>query len=105
MDAARILRTARRSAGLSQRDLAEVSGVKQPAIARIESGSVVPRADTLDRLLKSCGQELHMRERLGEGVDRTLIREMLKLTPVERLESSVSAARAIGELIGKARGR
>lgn len=105
MDAAKILRSARRNAGLSQRELAEASGVKQPAIARIESGAVVPRADTLDRLLKACGQELHMRQRLGDGVDRTLIREMLKMTPQQRVETGVLAAGAIGGLIGKARMR
>lgn len=105
MDAAKILRAARRSAGLSQRELAASSGVKQPAIARIESGAVAPRTDTLDRLLKACGQELHMRQRLGEGVDRTLIWEMLKMTPRERIQTGVIAARAIGELTGKARTR
>jgi DNA-binding XRE family transcriptional regulator len=38
---------ARRSAGLTQRQLAERSGVPQPTIARIESGKQMPRADTL----------------------------------------------------------
>jgi predicted transcriptional regulator len=28
--------------------------VAQPAVARIESGAVVPRVDTLDRLLAAC---------------------------------------------------
>jgi len=50
MDAARTLRDARRRAHLTQRALASRSGIPQPAIARIERGTVVPRVDTLDRL-------------------------------------------------------
>src|SRR2546430_2203341 len=43
----RLLSYARRSAGFSQRQLAERSGIPQPAIARIESGRSTPRLDTL----------------------------------------------------------
>ena len=38
---------ARESQGLSQRDLAELSGIKQPAIARMESMKSIPKIDTL----------------------------------------------------------
>ena len=38
---------AREARGMTQRDLAEASGLKQPAIARIESHRSVPRVDTL----------------------------------------------------------
>ncbi len=41
--------------GYSQRDLAELSGIKQPAIARLETGGVIPRIDTLYKLLKPLG--------------------------------------------------
>lgn len=44
---------ARRAAGLTQRALAARSGVAQPHIARIESGRVVPTAQTLERLLQA----------------------------------------------------
>lgn len=49
---------AREEMGLSQRELAELSGVKQPAIARLESGAAVPRIDTLIRLLVPLGKTL-----------------------------------------------
>ncbi len=62
------LNGARRSAGLTQRELATRAGVPQPTIARIESGRQMPRADTLDKLLKACGWELDMTRR-GEGED------------------------------------
>lgn len=44
---------AREAKGISQRQLAEISGVKQPAIARIESMRSTPQIDTLFKLLKS----------------------------------------------------
>jgi transcriptional regulator with XRE-family HTH domain len=61
---------ARRAAGLSQRELSRRTGVPQPAIARIEAGRQVPRADTLDRLLRACGFELRLAPARGGGVDR-----------------------------------
>ncbi len=46
---------ARESKGLSQRDLAELSGVKQPAIARLESMKAIPQIDTLFKILSPLG--------------------------------------------------
>ena len=79
---------ARRRAGLSQAELSDKSGIKQPAISRIESGRVVPNVETLDRLLRECGESLESVSRLGEGIDRTMIRRQLKLTPAERLRKA-----------------
>jgi predicted transcriptional regulator len=87
MDAARVLRQARRRAGLTQRGLADKAGVPQSQIAKIESGAVVPRVDTLDRFLEVCGEGLESLPRLGIGVDRTLAQELLKLTPAERVKT------------------
>jgi predicted transcriptional regulator len=97
--AARLLRTARRRAGLSQRELADAAGVAQPAIARIESGRVQPRVDTLDRLLEACGWDLEVAPRLGIGVDRTVMRLLLRLTPIERLELAVADARGLERIL------
>lgn len=74
------------------------SGVKQPAIARIESDQVSPRVDTLDRLLRACGADLEPTRRLGVGVDRTMIRELLKLTPRERVELAIKEARLLADI-------
>ncbi|MEA2902190.1 MAG: hypothetical protein QOH36_2077 [Actinomycetota bacterium] len=75
---------ARRSAGLTQRQLAACTGIAQPTIARIESGKQMPQADTLDKLLKACGWELDLTPRRGVGEDRSLIRHWLSMTPTER---------------------
>jgi DNA-binding XRE family transcriptional regulator len=49
---------AREQKGLSQRDLAGLSGVKQPAIARLESMRSTPQIDTLFKLLSPLGYTL-----------------------------------------------
>jgi transcriptional regulator with XRE-family HTH domain len=89
---ARILRGARRRAGLSQRDLARLAGVPQSHIAKIESGAVIPRVDTLDALLAACGHALEGVPRPGRGVDRTVMRELIKLRPRERGRLAVTEA-------------
>lgn len=49
---------AREKKGLSQRELAELSGVKQPAIARMESMKSTPQIDTLFKILAPLGYTL-----------------------------------------------
>lgn len=49
---------ARRARGLSQTDLARISGIEQANISAIERGHRVPGTATLHRLLHSCGFEL-----------------------------------------------
>lgn len=46
---------AREERGLSQRELAEISGLKQPAIARLESMKTTPQIDTLFKILNPLG--------------------------------------------------
>ena len=99
MDAATTLRRVRAQAGLSQRALAERAGVAQPAIARIESGRVDPGVETLSHLLESCGFELGAAPRRGEGIDRTVIRQLLRLTPLQRLELAVTEASNMARLM------
>ena len=49
---------ARKEQGISQRKLEELSGVKQPVIARIENGSSNPQLETIIRLLAALGKTL-----------------------------------------------
>ncbi len=51
---------ARETKGISQRELADISGVKQPAIARIESLKSTPQVDTLLKLLIPLGYTLQI---------------------------------------------
>lgn len=105
MVAARLLLTARRRAGLTQRQLAVRSGVPQATIARIERDVLQPRADTLERLLHAAGASLTAEARLGEGVDRAQIRDRLRMSPAERSRLGVEEVLAFRSLMDRTRAR
>lgn len=60
MSASSMIRTARQSAGLSQRALAEQAGTSGPTVAAYEAGTKDPRASTLLRLLAAAGADLRL---------------------------------------------
>lgn len=95
MSAARLLKYARRQSGLSQRALASAAGVPQSTVARIELGQLSPRIDTLERLLNAAGASLNVEPKLGIGVDRSLIHELLRLTPTQRVRQLTAEAAAM----------
>jgi len=92
------IRYCRLRAGLTQEELAARAGISQPALARIESGRVIPRIDTVERIFRACGMTLEAVPRAGEGIDRSTIRRMLKLTPRKRLELATKEARNLAKL-------
>lgn len=49
---------ARQEKGISQKKLEELSGVKQPVIARMEKGTTNPQIDTVLRVLAPLGKTL-----------------------------------------------
>lgn len=59
----------RRELGLSQKQLAELTGTTQSAIARLESGGRPPRIDTLLRITSAldCELEVRLRPRTTKG--------------------------------------
>ena len=91
---------ARRKAGFSQRALAERAGVTQATIARIEKGEIDPRSGTVIRLLRACGFGLEAVPLSGVGVDRTAIRELLKLSPAQRVSLATREARNLDRALG-----
>lgn len=94
MAAADLVKDARDRAGMTQRQLADRSGVPQASIARIERRTIIPRFDTLERLLLACGVELKAVAR-ADGIDRTLIRARLAMTPSARHEAGIAAANTL----------
>lgn len=92
------IRTARKRAGLTQRDLARRAGVPQSTVGRIESGSIQARANTAEKLLAALGYEFEIEPRTGTGIDRTLIRRMIALSPRQRIDYAISGGKAIAEL-------
>ena len=99
MDVARTLRDARLAAGMTQRQLAAQAGVPQSTVARIERGQTVPRVDTFDRLLRATDMRVSAQRVPGYGVDRTQIRELLRLTPEGRLQVAVASANNLARLL------
>ena len=49
---------ARQEKGISQKKLEELSGVKQPVIARLEKGSTIPQLDTVLKIQAPLGKTL-----------------------------------------------
>ncbi|MBQ3383955.1 MAG: helix-turn-helix transcriptional regulator [Erysipelotrichaceae bacterium] len=49
---------ARIDAGLTQKELAEKSGVRQSNISRIENGTAIPTLQTLNAIAKGTGKKL-----------------------------------------------
>lgn len=96
LESGRLIREARRLAGLTQAELARRLGTVQSAVSNWERDRDIPRVDTLARILEACGFEADMTFRRHDDVDRAQIRENLALTPAQRLESvrNVSRVRA-----------
>lgn len=102
----RILREARRAAGLTQTQLAERMGTTQSAVARLESPGSNPRLENLERALLAAGHHLELRaEPAPHPIDETLIAKNLELTPAERLSEMEAHNRAIRRLVERSRVR
>lgn len=59
-DIARKIIGLRHGLGLSQRDLASKAGIKQPQLARIETGKQSPRLDTIVSIASSVGYAVEL---------------------------------------------
>ena len=53
--------------GLTQAQLAELVGTKQPSIARLESGKVIPKLDFLRRVVEALGGTLTVKIEESHG--------------------------------------
>ena len=92
MDAASLLRTARTRSGLGLRALAAAAGTSHATLSAYESGTKVPRVDTLDRILRAAGWDASVA--LGARPDATRDERMAKgdeLVAVLRLAAQFPA--------------
>lgn len=65
---------ARRAAKLSQRELAERAGVNQAMVSRLESGTRLPRLETLLALAEATGHGLEIRLKRRRGAAGPVLR-------------------------------
>jgi transcriptional regulator with XRE-family HTH domain len=91
------LRESRLRAGLTQRRLAELAGVSQPTVARIESGDIQPTFARLLDLVRACGLDLDVRVVALDEDAWTVAEGGLALTPDERLDRAVTAVDLLRE--------
>lgn len=90
-----LVREARARAGLTQTDLAARAGTSQPAIARYERAGVLPSLETLDRLVRACGFELHLRLEPLEADDQ--MERRLAMRVEDRLRDNDELTRLLAE--------
>jgi transcriptional regulator with XRE-family HTH domain len=89
---ARLIKDARRQAGLSQAELARRLETTQSAIARLESPRSNPRLDTLDRVIAAAGHELELSFRTpAPQVDETMTASNLRMSSADRLRHFAAA--------------
>ena len=106
MEGGRIVREARRRAGLTQRELGERAGTTQSAIARIERGVTEPAYDRVRRLVAACGFELIPRIAARDDSDWSVASANLRLSTEARVrqhEAAVRFAREGREAMARAR--
>jgi transcriptional regulator with XRE-family HTH domain len=86
LDAASLLKEARGRAGLTQAELGSRLGISQAAVARLERPGANPTVATLESALWATGHRLALdAPARAPGVDESLIRQHLELSPAERL--------------------
>lgn len=101
MSPSTLIREARRSAGLTQAQLAARLGTTQGAVAQLERAGANPTVARLDAALRAAGRRLELAARpYRPNVDETLLARNLRMTPAERLAAFETAHREVEELRG-----
>ena len=95
MRASRVVREARRRAGLTQQQLADRLDTSQSVIARWESGKAQPSLENLERVVGACGFELRLGIGEADPGERSLIERNLALDPTARLDQLVRTVRFV----------
>jgi hypothetical protein len=69
MDTGALIKGLRQKGGLTQEELARRAGTSQSAVARYETGSSSPSVNTLERLVRAAGAELHVSTKQAPAAD------------------------------------
>lgn len=105
---ASLLKDARTRVGLTQAELGHRLGISQAAVARLERPGANPTVATLEDALWATGHRLTLDAPARRaGVDESLIRQQLELTPAERvrgIEAMYTQARMLALAGARSRG-
>lgn len=93
-----LVREARRRARLTEAELAARAGTPESAIEEIEAGDSAPSFDTVLRLIRLCGLDLHVSLVPRDDTDWIQAQQLLRLTPEERLMSHQRFVQRLDEL-------
>ncbi|MFG1933341.1 helix-turn-helix transcriptional regulator [Mycobacterium sp. NPDC048908] len=93
-----LIREARRRAGLTQAELAEVAGTSQSGIARWESGRTSVSLDDVIRLVRLCGFDLELMLMPHDDSDMAQATRLAGLTGQERIDRHARLARQLSGL-------
>ena len=96
--AARLVKSARTHAGMTQRQLAKRARTAQSVVARIEHGETSPSLTTVARLLKAAGFGVSAELVRIPTVDRSLLDDIpriLRMSPEERLREVAQVSRFV----------
>jgi hypothetical protein len=100
MRGADLIREARTRAGLTQGELAELSGRPRSLIARWEQGSVSPSIDNLLEVIEACGFELPLVLVARDAALDDRLEKNRQLSPERRARRLLSKLEKDGELDG-----
>jgi transcriptional regulator with XRE-family HTH domain len=87
--AGEVIKEARRRAGLSQRELAEITGVSQPNIAAYEAGMRVPSLSMLQRLAGACRHHVTFGLERGRLATDGEVVKLLSREPMDRVHETL----------------
>lgn len=93
MTSGTLIREARKRAGLSQVELARLSGKDRAQLARWERDVVQPSLETLREILRACGYDLetNLVRYEPDAKQDLLLGKSLDRTPQERLQAMLEA--------------
>lgn len=102
--ASSVIRDARRTRGITQRQLADRMGTTQAAVAKLERPGANPTVATLRKALAAADHRLSLAASPAtSSVDLPQLLANLRLTPTERLERHQAAHRNVAALVRDAR--
>jgi transcriptional regulator with XRE-family HTH domain len=81
-----LIREARLRAGLTQKELSELTGRERSVIARWEQGAISPPIDSLMEIIHACGFDLPLTLLPVDKSADDELHEALMATPSERVE-------------------